>query len=199
MTQNYAELELSADVDGDKTDETAIFTIAGNLDLSQAIRTGYLVGGQQSQVNSIIANWADPGQSKRQQFFVDLGAGARTWEVNWTSWEGAQDEDGNPLQWGNTGDPSQVTPGDATGASAVVQMEVFFQYLSVGTFSSDNLPVLRYGEHTPDGMYEPVEVVPESPTIRKQADDGSWVDGSMTLVSAASLKQAIDGTKQTPK
>jgi len=192
MTTRYAELQLTGDPDGDGTDETGRFVFGGDLEVTPSVRTGYVAGGQQSQVNSIVANLVDDGESQNQQFFVDAGAGAHTVQIQFRGWDGARKADGTPLQWGDTGDPDQLTATDATASSAVSQICVLMQYILTGTVDSRNPATLEWGEWATDGLYDPLDVVLEGPELTKAAEDGSSFTGTLTLIAAADVEQAYD-------
>ena len=172
---------------------TGEFHMMGNTELSLSQRTGYLVGGRGSTVNAVVSNTTGDGNNNREGFFIDLGGGAFTAEVEWRNWQSATDYDGNPLQWGDTGDPSTVTKTDATGANALQQMECLFYWLNQSEIDSrGNRATLEYGEHHSDGLYDPLQVVPEQPTMSRAADDGSWCDGSITFIRAGDITEKID-------
>lgn len=198
MTAKYATLTIVGDPDGDGTEETGVFEMGGNLQVTPSLRTGFIAGGQQSQVNSIIANLIDPGDSQNQQFFIDAGAGAHAVEVQFRGWEGAQDAAGNSLQWGDTGDDTQLTATDATGANPISQICVLMQYLLTGNIDSRNPATFEWGEWSTDGLYEPLDVVLEGPEMVRAAEDGSWFDGTLTVIAAADLQQAYDATQRKP-
>lgn len=196
MTLQRAELDVSADVDGDGVEEDATFVFAGNVEVTPSLRTGYLIGGRGSTVNSIISQFAGSGDSKRRNFFLEAGGGAHTIEISFRGWEGATDNDGNPAQWGDTGDQSTVTKSDATGADPITQVDVLMKYLTVAEIDSRNPATLRYGEYSLTGLYEPLSVVVESPNFSRAAEDGSWFDGSMTCVAAADIRDLYDAAER---
>jgi hypothetical protein len=196
MTTKYATLTVEGDPDGDGTTETGVFRFGGNLEITPSIRTGFITGGRQSQVNSIIANLIDPGQSQNQQFFIDAGAGAHAVEIQFRGFEGAEDAAGQPLEWGNTGDAGQPTATDATGADAITQICCLMQYLLTGNVVSRNPAPFEWGEWATDGLYEPLEVVLEGPEMTKAAEDGSWFDGTLTVIAAADLADAYDAVQR---
>ena len=195
MTKKYAELRVSGDPDGDGVEETGVFKMGGNLQIEPFIRTGFVVGGSQSQVNSVVANLIDPGESQNQQFFLDAGAGAFGVTVEFRGWEGARDAAGNPLQWGDTGDPNQLTATDGTASDPVSQICVFLQYLLTGTADSREPATFEWGEWATDGLYEPIDVVLEGPEMTRAAEDGSWFDGTLTLIAAADVRKAYDAVE----
>lgn len=192
MTERYATLTLTGDPDGDGTDETGTFVLAGDLEVTPSIRTGYIAGGQQSQINSIVANLVDDGETQNNQFFVDAGAGAHSVQIQFIGWSGARKADGTPLQWGDSGTPDQLTATDATGSDPISQICVLMQYLLTGTIDSRNPATLEWGEWAEDGLYDPLDVVLEGPELTKAAEDGSSFTGTLTLIAAADIRQAYD-------
>lgn len=185
---NKATLTLDADVDGDGTAETGVFEMSGNLTISPSIRTGYLVGGRGSTVNSVASSLAGQEESGREGFRLDLGGGALIVEIEFDGWEGSPD------QWGNTGDDSTTTMADATGAAPTTQMEVLIEYLNRGEFDSRDPARLQYGEHHSNGLFSELDVVVEGPNMRRSAKDGSWFTGTLTCISVQSIDDAIDAT-----
>lgn len=187
-------LRIKADVDGDGTKETGEFHMMGNLVATPSIRTGFLVGGRGSSLLSIISNLVGAGDSLRRQFFIEAGGGAHAIEIEFSSWEGAQDEAGNPVQWGNTGLGGTV--GDATGEDPISQIDVLMWYQMVADVDSREPAVLEYGEFSQQGRYDPLDVVIEGPNFTRAAEDGEWFDGRMTLISAADLNEYWDAAEQ---
>ncbi|MBX0325799.1 hypothetical protein EGH21_22535 [Halomicroarcula sp. F13] len=188
---NKAVLVVEADVDGDGTAETGEFHMSGNLKITPSIRTGYLIGGRGSTVNSVASSTSGSDQAKRQGFYLDLGGGARLYEIEFDQWEGSDD------QWGNTGDSSSVSQTDATGAAPMTQLEVLMEYLAVAEIDSRNPATLRCGEHHANGLYDELDVAVEGPQGTRSAEDGSWWSGNITLVTLQSLEKTIDGASQT--
>ncbi|WP_049986823.1 hypothetical protein [Halobellus rufus] len=139
-----------------------------------------------------MANLIDPGDSQNQQFFLDAGAGAMALEIQFRGWEGSKDSNGAPLEWGDTGDPDQLTATDATGADPVSQICCLVEYLRTGTVDSRNPATFEWGEWATDGLYEPIDVVLEGPEMTRAAEDGSWFDGTLTLIDAADVRAAYD-------
>jgi hypothetical protein len=205
VTLSRAVLQLPpTDVDGDGTDESGEFHMAGDLEIAPAIRTGFLIGGRGSQVNNILARAAGAGESSQGGFFLDLGAGARTVSVKFSSWKGARDSDGNPLQWGNEGADDAPTKADATGADAITQIDVLMQYLAVGRVDSSSPATLHYGEHHTtsvhpdgeDGLYDPLNVVIETPDLTRPTGEGNSFSGEITFVEAAAIEEVHDAAGQ---
>jgi hypothetical protein len=184
MALKHAELQVSADADGDGQLEDAVFEMH-DIEVTHSVRTGFLVGGRGSTVNNAIANLTSAGESNSKQFFLK-GSGVRTVELSFRNWKGATG------QWGNTGDSSKLTQTDATGADAISQLDVFFRYLTTGSIDSNNPATLSYGEYSDTGLYSPLEVVIESPNLTRSAEDGNWIDGSLTLIEAADIQQVYE-------
>lgn len=189
--------------------QTFTLTISGELGtarfssyyttLAPGLRTGYVVGGRGSTVNAVLGQLAGDGEdSKRKGVYLDAGGGAMTIQLEWRKWEGARDAGDQPLQWGDDPDPSAHTKTSATGTSALNQLECLLYWLEQTTIDSDQPAQLEYGQHYPGGLYDPVDVVFEEPQIRDVAEDGTWISGSMTLVSAANLQEIQDAFLRLP-
>ncbi|MDS0258562.1 hypothetical protein NDI56_03940 [Haloarcula sp. S1CR25-12] len=193
-----ATLTVEADIDGDGTLETGKFVMADNINIKPGLRTGFILENRGSTVNSVISSFAKSQseatgkpQSKRKGIYIDLGGGVRSAEIEFTGWTGSN------LQWGNTGDDSELTVGDATGAKAFTQLEVLFHYLEIAEIDSRRPAKLAYGQHHSDGLYEPMDVVLESPQGLRSSDDSSTFSGTLTFLSVQSLDKAIDATGLT--
>lgn len=195
MTLQKAILKLSADVDGDGTAENGEFHMVGNLEVTPKIIPNFVVGGRGSTVNSIISSLVGDGTNKRQNFFIDLGGGIHAVEISFRGWEGAQDDSGNNVQWGN--DSAQTkTQASATGQDPITQIDVLMRYLTVGEYDSRNTGTLEYGEYSSGGLYSPLNVVVEGPTMTRAASDGQWYDGNMQCIVAADLTTAWDAQQR---
>lgn len=199
-----ATLELDADIDGDGTKETGIFEMVGNLEIQQGMEVGFiLASGQGSALNAVTSGTvdgiadlinADGEITNRAGFHLDLGGGRHTIELNFTGWEGAIDGDGNDLQWGNTGDPSGVTVGDATGADPLTQMHVLMEYLRIGEFDSRYPHArLEFGEYAPTGLYDDyLHVVVRSVRENRTSESPITWDGSIILEETKNWTSVID-------
>jgi len=196
-----ARLTIEADADNDGVDETGVFEMAGNLMVRPKIRTGFILSGTGSTVNSVIAGFlndeADRSTepSKRRGFYLDLGGGQWTVDIEFRGWVGSRDADGVPLQWGDDASPSR-TQTSATGQGPQTQIDVLMRYINVGQIDSRNLATLEYGEHTsdPDTLYEPVDVVLEGPQASTKAQKSDGYDGRMTCIAAASFDEPWDAS-----
>ena len=193
MTHQQATFRVSADVDDDGVQENGVFELYGNLELTVGVRTGYLVGGQTgSTANAIISDIVGQQEANRRPFYLDLGGGARTVEARFRGWEGAEDDDGNPVQWGNTGNAGSPTKADATGADPLTQIDVLMRYLTEAEIDSRNPATLEYGEYSTSGLYSPLDVAVEGPQFTRAGDEGDWFDGTMTFITIGDLTAAID-------
>jgi len=184
---NEVRFTVDADVNGDGAAETGTFVMRGNIEVTPTIRTGFLIDNKGSTINSVISDSAGDGESIREGIYLDLGGGVRAVEVQFTQWEGASH------QWGNTGDDSEVTVADSTGEGPLTQLDMLMQYLAVAEVDSRNPATLEYLEHHSNGLYDPMDVVMESPQGTKSAQDGSWFTGKITFLSVQSIERAIDG------
>jgi len=181
---NDGRLTVSGDVDGDGSQETGTFVMEGNLTITSGIRTGYLLSNLGGNVNAFLGSLLGGGQSRQEGIFLNLGAGARSWDVEFRGWEGS------PGKWGNTGNGGSAT--DATGDDALRQMEVFLEYLGTADIDSRSPATWEYGEHHSGGDYDAVDVVVEQPQFTRAAQDGNWFDGQITLLAAADIKEQLD-------
>jgi len=196
-----ARLELTADVDGDGQDEDGVFEMAGNLMVRPRVRTGFLLNGRGSTVNSIISSSLDDGKlsfldgpertSKRRGFYLDLGGGQMTWDIEFRGWDGARDADGVPLQWGNDAEPGR-TMASATGQGPQTQMDVLMRYIASGTADSRDPAILEVGEYSEAGLYEPQQVALEGPAATRRSETSDGYDGTMTCIAVADLDTPWD-------
>jgi hypothetical protein len=176
---------------------TGVFE-AYHMSISPGLRTGYVVGGRGSTVNAVLGAATGQGSdSKRKGVYIDAGGGAMTWELQFRQWEGSTDKQDDPLQWGDSPDPGVHTKTSATGADAFSKLECLMYWLEQTTIDSDQPAQLEYGQHYAEGVYDPKDVVLEEPRIQQTAEDGSWISGSMTLVSAANLQEILDAVVRT--
>jgi len=199
MTLQRAVFRVSADVDNDGTAEDGEFHLYGNLELTPGLRTGYLLGGQTgATANAVTGDLTDRENVNRRPYYLDLGGGARTVEARFRGWEGAEDDDDNPVQWGNTGDPTTLTKADATGADPLTQIDVLMRYLTEGEIDSRDPATLEYGEYSSGGLYSPLDVAVEGPQFTRAGDEGDWFDGTMTFVTIGDLLEPLDIRAQEP-
>lgn len=189
---DYARLTVEAPVydDDSKNPATGVFEFQGDLEFAEGIRTGYLVGGQGSVFNAIVSGASG---NRSGGFTLDLGGGARTFEVQFAGWQGTA----STYRWGDgtggSGD-ANLTQGDAEGAHPSAQMDVLLEYLSRAELDSRSPATLEYSQHTAETstLYEPWSVIVESPEVVKPSDRPSIVDGSLTFVNTADVNQVLD-------
>ena len=200
MTFNRAVLELDADVDGDGSDETGVFTMVGNLEIQEVVDPQPILDNAAGNISSVIESILNAGEAGRRGVFVDLGAGAHVFEINFIGWEGAE-IDGTSVQWGNTGDSGILTEADATGADATTQMQVFHRYLLAGTFDSFSPARLYVGEYA-DGTYgspgiysdhAPLKVMIQTNRGVRTSENPKTFDGSIQLIEVLDLSGTLDG------
>lgn len=161
---------------------TGEFHMEGDIEITAGIRTGYLLGGTGSQVVGFLSGEAS-------EFRFGFG-GPQFWEINFRGWEGSD------LKWGDSG--SGGTPTDATGEDPLSQMDVLMEYMAKSNMDSGQPATLEYGEYSDQGRFSPQTVSPEQPQMTRAAEDGSWVDGSMTLLATKEGEDIVDALFQLP-
>lgn len=184
-----------ADVDGDGSEEVGVFEFIGDLTITVKQTRSYLIetAGTASQVSAVIGEYfdsspsVDAGETKRKTFAVDAGGGAHQVEIDARAWSGS---DG---QWGNTGDDSQVTATDSTGADADRQLFTLDRYLSVATVDSRTPATLEVGEYSESGLYGPLDVLVEQPSgVFNPEQSTSTIDESLVCTETINLGNAVD-------
>lgn len=195
------------DIDGDGEAEQLTFEYADNITISHVIRTGYLTGdsGQGSTIVDILTDLVEEAtdtevsrDGRRQSLFTDLGGGSRVIE---TSGEVVTGDTGH--QWG-TGNGGKY---DASGDTALAKIQLLDEALTLAEIDSrppdDNYPeghlaTLEVGELSTSGRFSPVDVVPEQPQHRFDAEvDSSTATVELNYVAAASMDIAWDAANRT--
>jgi len=183
------------DLDGSGEEVEPVFEFIGDLRVTITQTKNYVVetAGTASQVSAVVGEYFDNagpiglGDSKRKTFAVDSGGGAHKVELDATAWSGS---DG---QWGATGDDSEVTAVDATSASPDRQLFVLDRALSVAQIGSLNPATLEVGEYSTDGVYAPLDVLVEQPSVVYNTEQStSTADVSLVCVETLDLGTAID-------
>lgn len=199
MTEVFegARLTIDADVDGDGETEVGVFEMLADFEITPSVEQGFLTGGRGADVWSLITDILDVDDvAARKGAYIDLGDGLHTVEISFRGFEGATARDGTPLQWGDGSsdptDPTDVTKADATGCDPMTQINCLEQYAATGTVDSRNTAVLEYGQRHDGGVYDPMPVVLDGPTLDRAAEDQSWFDGTITAISAIDFQDAID-------
>lgn len=185
---------VNGDPDGGGARDHIFEMVAGGdegLSIRPYLRTGYLIAGRGNLVNTIIQEFTDSGESPRKGFYFDAGNGEYIHEIDFQGWEGAQYE-GQALQWGDTGDDSNITATDATGADPITQIQILLYVIRNVQIDSRNPATLEFGQHSDGGVLDPLDVVFEEPGAVHQGSTPSTFDGSLTCIEAASLEEAWD-------
>lgn len=175
MTLQQVELDLSADVDGDGSKESATFTFAAGdgFQVTEGIESQMSTGPNSRGIIQTAANAIQPdGREKNKTIAFDLGTGLHFVQVQAKNW------DGSTHTWG---DGTGTLPTDATGESPLTQLHVLMQYLIVGTYDSRNPATLKYGErdNTSSTEFRPLAVVPWQPEITHTAGEPSHISVKM--------------------
>lgn len=194
MTLHRAILEIDAQFKGKTV--TGEFNMVGNLTVSEQTRLDYVAGNTFGKLNAITQRLT--GNPSRRGIFIDLGAGAHTFEVEFNGWEGAVDSDGNDVTWG---DPSESSPSiwNATGADPFTQLQVFHRYLSETTIDSINPARLYTGEYHSTGLnnFEDVlYVAPQNPRGTHASEDYSTFDGMFQFIEVERLDTVLDAKER---
>ena len=192
-------LELPpVDVDDDGAAETGIFEFTSNVSVTPQIRTGFLLGGAGSSINSVLSGLYEEatgeqlqGDGKRQGFYLDLGAGEHAFEVRVDQYA-----PGDTDQWGATADTGVQDGTSATGGDAYRQAFVFDRYVTLSTPDSVTPATLHVGEYAANGAYAPLDVVIESPQLTVDTENPGTLTGSMTFLEAASFDDYHDATER---
>lgn len=173
-----------------------VFEAFTNPSDEDEVRTGYLLEGGFDQALAILQGLLEDGEPDRKGVHLDLGGGqhAITLRADVTS-DPTPDENGDPLQWGSSADPSVFDATTATGATALRKAQIFQHYVRVAGTDSLTPATLEYGEYSSDGVLEPLDVVFEQPSFERQSSDKYQF--SATFVETVDLGRSLDGSKQT--
>lgn len=163
-----------------------------------------------SLIDGTVGDFVDVPINK--SLFLNLGGSQFAATIEFNSWEGATGPDGDPLQWGDSGDTSQFTQSDATGEHPTRQIACLMWWLRNTRISSiegelfpgagvfgDGPAVLRYGQHREDGVYDPIPVILENPGADYPGESMSTFTGSITCIEAIGLGDPIDATARTTR
>lgn len=108
---------------------------------------------------------------------------------------------GDRCQWGDTGDHTEFTATDATGAHPARKMTVLGEWLKNTRQSSlDELlgdegsgpAKIEYLSRRDGGVHEPLQVVLESPSVTYSGGSSTIADIELTVVEVANLDNPID-------
>ncbi|PHQ44659.1 hypothetical protein DJ68_17310 [Halorubrum sp. C3] len=209
VADRIASIEIEGDPDGTgrRTARFEMFTGGEEgLQISPEQRTQIRATPGQSLlalVDGTIGDFVDAPINK--DLFINLGGSQFAVTIDFNSWEGATGPNGNPLQWGDKGDPDTFTKSDATGEHPTRQMACLFWWLRntrVSSVSGELFPgagivgdgpaTLRYGQYREGGVYEPLQVVFENPGADFPGQSMSTWDGSITCIEAIDAGDPID-------
>lgn len=185
-----ARLTLDADVDQDGAAETGVFDLSKNIEITPRIRTGNLIAQAGSSAGSFI-DVISGSEGGRAGFNLDAGGGAAAVDITFRNFEGS---DG---RWGNNSTNDQA---DAEGEHVFRQMSVLYRYLNIGTFDSRSPATLEWGEYSTNGVYEPMQVTFEEPSVTfnaEEAGSNSVYSGTITAVATRSLDSLVSQTLST--
>lgn len=209
VADRIASIEIEGDPDGTGRRIARFEMFTGGeegLQISPEQRTQIRATPGQSLlalVDGTIGDFVDAPINK--DLFINLGGSQFAVTIDFNSWEGATGPNGNPLQWGDTGDPDTFTKSDATGEHPTRQMACLFWWLRntrVSSVSGELFPgagivgdgpaTLRYGQYREGGVYEPLQVVFENPGADFPGQSMSTFSGSITCVEAIDAGDPID-------
>lgn len=202
--QNFVSLEITARIDG--AERTGVFEIvgaeAGKYTFESSVRTGYLVEGGFSNIMALFKRFYEDsgGGSFKQGVHISLGSGERAYEVDFNSPGESTTPDGTVAQWGSSGDPT-VGPNKhtATGASKETQMAVLHEYLGASTLDGLSPATLSAYEWSTSGIFDPLTVAIEQPTMALTDSSPSRFDGSLTMVETTDLNETWDALENDGK
>lgn len=214
--QRLVRITITSDPDNSGNRRDHVFEmVAGDdstgLSVQEELRTGTVApGGIDADVLNSLYSEITGGDSLNEDVTLDLGANQFAVTLDFQGWEGATDLDGNPLQWGDSGDSSTLTKTDATGEGPLTQMQVFMFVLKNsridsmppevgGPVASDGPAKLEYGQYHADGIYDPMDVVFENPGATHMGASPSTYDGSLTCIAAADLGEYFDAQARTKR
>jgi len=211
-----ATIEIEGDPDGDGR-RTATFQLytggEQGLSINEEQRTEVRAtpgSAALALIDGTIGDFVDAPINK--DLFINLGSSQFAVTIDFNSWEGATGPEGNPLQWGDTGDPDTFTKSDATGEHPTRQIACFFWWLRntrVSSVSGELFPgagiagdgpaTLSYGQYREGGVYDPLQVVFESPGADFPGESMSTFTGQITCIEAIDAGDPIDAVARTTK
>ena len=189
-TLTIPDVQYGGDI-GTKT-VTFEFPPSEPVEISESIRTGYLVDGRGSRALALLDEFRDAGEGGRKGVHVDLGGGVHTWELSADTPVTSPRSDGQLHQWGYTQDDSVLDGASATGADANTQMSVLMNAFVHASPDSLTPATWSVGEYHADGVLAPREVVIEQPTVVQESDRPQTADINLTLIETADLQQSFD-------
>lgn len=160
-------------------------------------RTGYLVQGAGDQLYSILTDaQGNAGEANRKGFAQDFGGGEFTLTFSTMLHEGGVLPDGSSYQWGSSAS-NGLSETSATGQSGYEQAQLFLNYWRYSSIDSQTPARLTFGEWHPDGVFDPLDVVFEQPSIDLAVGDAGFARVTVTCIETATLDAVVDGASQT--
>lgn len=120
-----------------------VFVGQGNLRVAEVQQPAWLFDGGGDLVTA-AGEFAGLSGSLKAQVFEGVGAGIRTWRVEFVQWEGNSD------QWG----------GAAASDDVIVKLQTLGHAIAHTRITSSAPAELQFGEYSTNGKYAPVDVVP---------------------------------------
>ena len=148
---------------------------------TDGVRTGFLTQGHSTSL-SLATDFLDDFQlnssnnNQRAGFFLDGGGGVRYWTFEVYLAEGL-----SGYQWGGY-----------AGADAITQKDVFMHAVESTRSDSFHPATLETGEYSSGGLFSPVSVVLEEPTLQVQTGMENAATGTITCLKAADVDELID-------
>lgn len=211
VADRIASIEIEGDPDGQgrRTATFQMFTGGEQgLTVNQEQRTQIRAtpgSGLLALIDGTIGDFVDAPINK--DLFINLGSSQFAVTISFNSWEGATGPNGDPLQWGDDGDPDTFTKSDATGEHPINQISCLFWWLRntrVSSVSGELFPgagivgdgpaTLEFGQHRKDGVYDPLNVIFENPGSDFPGESMSTFSGSITCIEAIDAGDPIDVT-----
>ena len=212
--QKLIRLSIEGDPDNSGTTRKGVFEFAQGSDVeplsvTEEVRTqtrGVTGSGTFLTIFEELAGDQFGGNEVNKSIVLNLGNGQFSPQVTGVITADQRRPDGQPCQWGDTGDDSKLTKTDATGAHPLVKSQVLnYWFRNTRTSSAPNLfeidgagpAELEYGEYRSDAdaLYDPLKVVMESPQITVSSDASATGRLSATFVEVADLGEAIDAVQ----
>jgi len=211
--EKLVELRVTGDPDGSGSTRDGVFQmVAGSpaLELQQSIRTGTIASGSAQLFTTFYNEITGQEGGLNEEVVIDPGTGQHTVTFSFSAWEGGTDFQGNTLQWGDTGNASTLTKTDATGEHAQRKLQCLFYWLKnsridslpedlAGPLASGGVATLSWGQHSSQGVYDPMDVVLEEPSGTYTGEEPTQFTGSITAISVADLGSDSDAEARTPR
>lgn len=195
----------SGDPDGTGAREFRFEVQAGadgeTLEYGEELDVEETSGGQ--RVQTVLSNLlGEQDESVYQRLSANLGAGLHTITINGETAAAAQAPDGTLLQWGDDTD-NTLSSTSATGQHPIAKVQVGMDVLTKvqldslpknGLTGSDGLGEIHFAERHPNGVLDPISVVPLN--IQLTSNRATTASVTITTVSAKSLEDVIDSVNR---